>query len=304
MAHVNEQFYASRPADYLRRRMVHLLISTTSDEKIADIVANGLTLGEVVLQPEQQETPYDDGHRQSTDRFVAIEAEVLLHHTAETVLRMVFAHRGWPKCPWIELSKLRVPRHFRDEVDALLALRDPALRELVLEVFYAEIDPAAFAVPPRSVEWTDSLESVGRVLRDFGRVVNGRADLYNTVKHGLGVHSGEHSITMTDDASGKTFLSHAGPGLSFVNYDKAKDRWQESTVWIDVQGAVQRIDLGCRLLDQLWKVGQALYVGRELPGVNLLNKEYVDSVLRRTVGMHEMNWYEWQPGSDTESDTL
>lgn len=304
MAHVNEQFYASRPADYLRRRMVHLIISATSDEKIAEIVATGLTLGEVVLQPERQETPYDEGHQQLTDRFVAIEAEVLLHHAAETVLRMVFAHRGWPKCPWIELSKLRVPRHFRDEVDALLALRDPALRELVLEVFYAEIDPGVFAAPPSSAEWTDSLESVGRVLRDFGRVVNGRADLYNTVKHGLGVHAGEHSITMTDDASGKTFLSHAGPGLSFVNYDKANDRWQESTVWIDVQAAVQRIDLGCRLLDQLWNVGRALYVGRELPGVNLLNKEYVDSVLRRTVGMREMNWYEWQPGSDTESDTL
>jgi hypothetical protein len=303
MAHINEQFYSSRPADYLRRRMVHLVITATSDERIAEIVAGGVRLGETVLQSEQPEKRYDDEDRRQRDRFVAIEAEVLLHHTAETLLRMLFAHRGWPKCPWIELAKLRMPRQFRDEVDTMVALGDSALRELVHEVFYAGIDPETFTTPPSTAEWTDSLDSIRRLLGDFGRVVNGRSDLYNTVKHGLGVQAGEHSISMTDDASGKTFLGHAGPALSFVSYDRHKDRWQESTVWIDVQGAVQRIDLGCRLLDQLWSVGQALYVDSHLPGANIFNKDYVDSVLRtRRLSINQMSWYEWPPEPDSETD--
>jgi hypothetical protein len=108
-AALNRAFYGSDPANFCQRRLINLIAIASS----SDAEAHQITFGKLKLtRPSIDDSPADERTRKA---YVAIETEMLLHHAAETLLRMFFAHRDRGPVPWIELSRLRGARRVQEE---------------------------------------------------------------------------------------------------------------------------------------------------------------------------------------------
>jgi hypothetical protein len=101
---LNEAFYRARPHAYFNQRLETLVLIAGKSGQLDELLAQGVTLGR--LKAGGAPTPDLTEHQraeaeQDRERFVIAEAEVLLHHAAETLLRLYLAHEGLPPCPWL-----------------------------------------------------------------------------------------------------------------------------------------------------------------------------------------------------------
>ncbi|HEX2469533.1 MAG TPA: hypothetical protein VHK05_02995 [Candidatus Limnocylindrales bacterium] len=155
-ASLNDQFYASRPYEYFITRMGNLLLVAARNEELDDLFDAGVSFGELSMGGgSSARTPEErDESAASARRFVTAESEVLAHHAGETLLRSYLAHESQPPCPWLEISRTRVPREFKSLVEARFGdAGDPADPEHlagIARVFHGTDDPSTFKPkPPR-----------------------------------------------------------------------------------------------------------------------------------------------------------
>src|ERR1700761_9070576 len=81
---LNAAFYAGRPWEYFRHRLVHLAAVATKPGEAP--LTGPFAVGPVTIELHAPET---DDYPTPGQTFVAVESEVLLHHAAETLLRLV-----------------------------------------------------------------------------------------------------------------------------------------------------------------------------------------------------------------------
>jgi hypothetical protein len=86
-AELNERFYEAEPWRYFQQRLAHLVHAASDTDSYRALFADGISVGSLTLgfAPEQSPSSSRATPEQS---FVAIETEVLLHHVAETLLRV------------------------------------------------------------------------------------------------------------------------------------------------------------------------------------------------------------------------
>jgi hypothetical protein len=100
---LNQQLYEMEPWIFFQQRLAHLMLAA-DQKRYRAIFREGVSAGGVNLRVER---PSDEPPTPEQS-FVAIESEVLLHHTSETLLRFVHAHARPSASPWVRMRRSQV----------------------------------------------------------------------------------------------------------------------------------------------------------------------------------------------------
>ena len=201
----------------------------------------------------------DAGLAKAGEHFVIAEAEVLAHHAGETLLRLYLAHEfaedaAPPTCPWLEISRLRVPREFKARVAARFGPSsdplDAANLGAVARVFHFTDHPETLsdvAIPQE--QWNKSLNNIEGYLRAFARQFLDRAALYNAAKHGLALLPTEMSMRLGDGA----VVSAEGPTIQYLDIrDRdGRPRWTLVNHWVKSDRQLALTYRACQLIETL-----------------------------------------------------
>ncbi len=119
-AALNERFYEASPHEYFDQRLGLLLLAAGKPEEVEKLLQGGISFGQLGLRATQDEaqhaTESPETKQRKRERFITAEAEVLLHHASEALLRLYLAHEpvigadGPPAihpCPWLQIARLR-----------------------------------------------------------------------------------------------------------------------------------------------------------------------------------------------------
>jgi hypothetical protein len=261
---LNRAFYAADPADYFARRFRAVVaLAAHTDEQLRAEEKVYYYGGIQLTVPDSRTDPPDErGH----ERFVLIEAEMLVHHLAETLLRMFFAHAVGPDAPWTEVSKLRGFGDFKRRVEGVLRTeKRDALRRDIAFVFLGHREPPADLDEAGRQSWRDAVDRIGGYVSYFGQLLLDRADTYNAAKHGMAMQAGSSAIQMP----GVPEFSADGPSIAYLGVQREKGGKRQLVVrtrWLEVEQDLAASFIGIHLLRGLWLTARIRYVGWPVPG--------------------------------------
>ncbi|MFJ3439880.1 hypothetical protein ACIPM2_01670 [Streptomyces sp. NPDC086081] len=264
---LNREFYSSDPVTYFRNRYYLLLLAASKADQLDQLLANGVSYEGITAQSELTE-PTDEDERLH-QAFLITEAEVLLHHASEALLRLYFAHEDLPECPWLEIARLTKFSEFKRRV---AQLRDHSIpREHIGRIFLG-------SVPDQHDDERQLLiGAIERLLRIVARRTLEDAHLYNSSKHGLAVVSGPASLTITSDQTGASFDS-SGPSISFLELSGDRTKWCRTTRWLPAQQSLWLTNLVITEMRALWEIARARYTEVEISGVDAIRPEALNEL--------------------------
>ncbi len=199
---LNETFYRARPHAYFNQRLESLILVAGKSEKLQDLLAEGVTVGALKAGGAPVPERTDDERselNQDRERYVIADTVVLLHHAAETLLRLYLAHENLPPCPWLKMAEERNFAAFKSRVDKLGEdLAGHRRHDELAKVFFGTGDRTALSPEPLEDAWRNGLENFGTWMSWFAQHFLD-ANVYNAAKHGLAVHPGEAAFQLGDD---------------------------------------------------------------------------------------------------------
>ncbi|MGO9955479.1 MAG: hypothetical protein ACLP50_05775 [Solirubrobacteraceae bacterium] len=244
-AKLNEDFYNERPWDYFRHRLLHLAaIAETPGETPC---RGPISIGPFTIQSRIPDSNVgDDSGRHPTpaQAFVAVEAEILLHHSAETLLRLIHAHAEPNPCPWLRMSAVKGAGPFKRWVKTLLARED--LPELTRQAFGA------------SENHPEESEHEAGWIRLFARHFLDSAP-YNAAKHGMSLSGGAELRTMT---IGDLEVQNAkGSSVSWLTMWPRNDpnrppRWTRVSRLFSPEAFMMLTYVATMLMESVWTQGR------------------------------------------------
>lgn len=251
-AELNEHFYAAQPWQYFHRRLAHLMLVAGEPGRLRTILADGVSLGPVTLTEDYGD---DEPVPTADQSFVAVEAEVLLHHAAETLLRFIHAHADEDPCPWLRMTRLTRIGEFKEWVRSTVAQApEVALDDLCLRTLAC--DPGQAAEVRAGAEY---LRLLGRHFLD--------ADSYNAAKHGMAVRGAaeQWSVSVAD----REMLNRAGATVSWLarwprDQSARLPRWTEVTRVLSVEAAIALVHVTTHLMHAAWLKGRERHLGEPL----------------------------------------
>jgi hypothetical protein len=247
---LNAAFYAGRPWEYFRQRLVHLAAVAAKPGETP--LTGPFAVGPVTIGMQAPET---DRYPTPSQTFVAIESEVLLHHAAETLLRLIYAHAEPHPCPWLRMSAMFRADQFKKWVKRLV--RDPKLTEIAAEVFgRSEACPNG---PTNEAEW----------IRVFAwHFLN--AGCYNAAKHGMALGGGaEERIVRVED---QEVFRAKGAALSWLakwplEGDERPRRWTRASRLFSVEAYLIMVETAAQLMEGVYVNGRALHLDETPEGL-------------------------------------
>lgn len=263
IAALNRAFYGSDPAGYFHRRLQVLLALAASSEaeRRAETVTHKFGKIEITIPSISDEEDEEDDYK----RFVLVEAEMLVHHAAETLLRMFIAHSGTPQVPWIEMSKLRGPGELKRRLKAMRRRSgSKGLRDEIGHAFLGHGDIPAHWDDDQRAKHEQARNDISEYLDYFTGLLLEREQSYNAVKHGLAMQAGEPAIKVGDIEE----LSAKGPAISHLDHRRGEEghsEWVVSTTWIPLELDLSLAHIGARLLSVLWEVARIRYAKWPIP---------------------------------------
>ena len=255
---LNRDFYRSEPHLYLRHRLSNLLLVAGRDRELRELLDQGVSFGDLSMKRRDDADPRDAvKDDESQQRFVALEAELLLHHACETILRLFVAHRGPPACPWLELARMRSFEKFKTTVRETFLESDTSNRVGdIADVFFGGSDRTGINPEPSIESWEKALGNVDRFLVYYANHYLSDAHLYNAAKHGLAVQPGEQAIRLDLPSAP---ISAEGMALQFL--EVKDDKWQETVAWVQPDLSVVYTLTAIDLIEQLWTIARVRYTG-------------------------------------------
>jgi hypothetical protein len=260
---LNRAFYGTDPAEHFSRRFHLLLAQASQSDRELRAEAKEYKFGKISMAiPSTTEGDVDeDAHK----RFVLIEAELFIHHAAETLMRLYFAHSGSPPAPWAEMAKLRGPGELTRRLKAFRKERqkERVLNQVRLVFFGYERFPEDWS-NERVTESEAALVRVADYLDYFSELLLERGQTYNAVKHGSAVEAGESALAVGEIKE----LSASGPSISYLDRrrnDENKSFWAVKTRWIPLEFDISLSYVGTQLLNALWTVARVRYVKWPIP---------------------------------------
>jgi hypothetical protein len=254
---INKHFYDASPWTYFQHRLGHLMLSSAGDKRLQEALQDGVTVDGVTLRIEAPEEP--ETYPTPTQSFVAVELEVLLHHTAETLLRFVHAHaKPDETCPSIRLARLKSAARFKQWVEE--HVRDAPDHEL------EELCGLAFACDPSS---RDDVAAYGEHLRLFARHFLD-SDSYNAAKHGMTVQGGSNRIQLQIDEW--EAVSQDGVQVSWIARWPRDDperpaRWTRAHRLMSEGAVIALIHMATQMMKSIWIRGRNRHLGEKDPTV-------------------------------------
>lgn len=272
---LNALLYQSVPTNYFRMRLASAALQLNPTPEVLES-RNEISIG--VLKAEWF-MPGDDEMRRE---FVALEVIVLLHHAAETLLRMYIAHIKKPSCPWLEVTGLTDYRKFKALLSDIVERPSVNLTdEDLATVFLGGSDPEDAGLDIDQSAWDEHIEAARTLLYILSSRLLNESNLYNTAKHGLaGVVENGTKMTM-DFGDGERFTLNNGPVIAYPTRSRVEKsenaaspsggakstgvelKWGMSVDSISIDTDILTIELVCKFLDSLFGVTRRRYVGAE-----------------------------------------
>lgn len=265
---LNEEFYRANPADYFRLRVQMLLVALGRSDAVSELLTDGVEWrGLRMATAPSPDLPEEESTKRLEAAGIA-DAEVIYHHVAECLLRLLVAHLGNPPCPWLELARLRTPGAFKERVAALLAKTDEQLDADLLpliygaEVAFERLDPA-----PSAEEVADARRGMVRWVRHFGTTWLGRAAAYNSAKHGFAISAGDAGFTLGPSGPDDFTLERYDPAISYLDVDGPPEdrRWVQRTTFVEPDFNLACAMIATDMIEQVWAIGHSRYVGTPRP---------------------------------------
>jgi hypothetical protein len=259
LVELNNDFYRLEPWVYFRFRLRNLALSAGRELELQNLLGEGVSVDGFKLGAENfsPKLALDDEERSAQQSFVVLEAEVLLHHVAETLLRLYIAHESDPECPWIAITSERDFGRFKGKVSDLRQnLETPDYRDRAAKVFFGASDWKELRPAINEDEWTHHLENSIQWLSWFAAyMLDGY--VYNAAKHGLGVWPQNSALSVEIDGM-PDFLNGSGPCLEYLHTSREADgriKWRRTTKWVRIDKTFASIHIACALIHRLWSVG-------------------------------------------------
>jgi hypothetical protein len=251
---LNAQFYAADPAHYLRLRLMSLLVLVCRADDVAAAIRGGISYAGVTVVYDMEEEDDSEGDEEFLRRYATAESQVLLHQTAEALIRLFLAHADTPDCPWLEVALRTDFARFKRDVEGWILApgREALLRDAVARVFTGQQSIPTDA----GIEWDRGVENLVRFVRRFAEIWLTDAPLYNSLKHGLAVIPSAAMLLIDSHVMGD------GASLASLEYDwrpgDVRD-WSLVTRWIDLQESLALIEVGQQMIGVLWSIARARY---------------------------------------------
>lgn len=256
----NESYYRSDPADHLRTRLELLVLAGAKRPELADLLAAGVTYAGFTAGPYERDSAPVEEDSDSFEAFLTVESQQILHLACETVLRLFFVHSSSTNVPWLELNSLRPFWQFKSRVrsEVLTTAPDHALVALTC---LGSPQPSDGSDPD---EWASAVEGLVAFLRRFASIWLEEADVYNSIKHGLGVSAGDAVAHLDGVQMG------GGPSVDYpVQGEPEPDgarTWRLTTRWIDIGESLGLVAVAEQMIGSMWRIGRARFAGGETSG--------------------------------------
>ena len=260
---LNRTFYQENgPGDFILMRLYALCIIGGSYDRFKDILADGVDFAKCQLRWTPVEDDEPNGLLEQSDEafrqhFLRIETHHLKHLAIETLLRMFLGHRGFPVCPWYEISSFTDFRKFKDAVRRSLVEADQEdLQSAVLDVLLGRSGDLTTATDGN----LDTSVNLSRFLRSFASDWLNEAKSYNATKHGLTAIPGAAHLRIGAEGGELVDIGY-GDSLEHLSYrweDKQRV-WSVTTRWIRLEQAVGSIFIVGEMLKSLWSVARCRY---------------------------------------------
>lgn len=270
---MNASLYSSSPSTYFRMRLASAALHL---KPTADMLASDQSMSYGVVSA-KWELPSDDRVRVE---FVALDVTVLFHHAAETLIRLLFAHRDTPNCPWLEVTRLTDFKKFKQSVDQLRKTKKSAWdRKKLGVVLLGGATPEDAGLDIDQETWDEHIDASIIFFSDVaGRLLDG-ANMYNTAKHGLaGIVDSSTRMEMKTD--GVTHVLNDGPNIAYPHRVKERVdgvdqlKWQISLDAVLIDSDMLMIEAICKYIDSIFDVARRRYVG-EAGAVWILNSSFI-----------------------------
>lgn len=219
--------------------------------------------------------------------FVLVEAEMVVHHLAETLTRLFIVHAARPPIAWISMMQLRGQGEFKRQLEHVLSdSNQETLRSEVGWVFLGSAEQPE-EEPDDAMPWNEAVDRIAPYLDHFGRVFLNRAEVYNAAKHGLTMQPGDTAIELV----GVPELAVSGPSLAHLAYGEEDGErvWVVKNRWLDVEQELALASVGYHLIDALWTVARIRYTPWPSPAAFLstsppiVSPESSSATIRRRV---------------------
>lgn len=264
---LNHDFYRADPAEVVDTRL-WMLVQYLGDEDLqTPNPKEGVALG-------RAEVPDLDARIQ----FASLEAMLIEHQSAETLLRLLFAHWRDAPCPWWEMTRLRAPRVFPSRVSDLdRQLDDEATLTEALRLVSWSGDKAvmdASGTWEHDDGWERHRDGLRDLLAHCCDLILNKADLYNAGKHGLAILPEKLDMQLGD---GEVF-SASGPSLTVLERAtvRGQPRWAKVTHWVKYQRSVAMSSLIGAATRSLWECGKQRRVGGgDQAKIKIFDREHV-----------------------------
>ena len=285
---LNETFYSARPYRYFIQRLESLMLVAGRPTELETLIAEGVTIGKLKAggHPREERTEDEEAEAaQDRERYVISETEVLVHHAAETLLRLYLAHEPLPPCPWLTMAEERSFAAFKQRVRKLSEdLSQGRRRQELARAFFGHHDRYALAPTPPEDPWNMGIKNVATWLGWYADHFLD-ANVYNAAKHGFAVQPGEAAFQLGDDE----LISRSGPAIEYLETttdDEGRVRWQRTTQWVDVERFMAYVFMAARLMKALMEVGRARYGKGTLPVLDL----FVEPAFEKTIAADEIQF--------------
>ena len=260
---LNREFYERSPAEHFRARadMITAFADGTST------AAPPGTFTEAVLgRLPNWSVADDESNVEQAQLAVTVEAFMLAHHAAESLLQQLFAHLdARPQSPtWLVLSlwdskfKARVTR-LRDDID------DNQMLRLAGWAFLGDVEQLSAQAEKEDIE--ARLRHVTRWLKEAADFHLHTGGGYNAAKHGLSALPAFRHVSFVKSEDGQPVgaplqLFAGAALLSLETQGKGRDRkWQQVARLVDAPGLVAMTLVLVELMESLWQVGRARALG-------------------------------------------
>jgi len=251
---LNQRFYDAEPWSYFHLRLAHLLLVAGDSDRYRALLSAGLTAGTVELTIKLHERAANQVPT-AEQAYVAVEIETLLHHSAETLLRLVHAHAEADPCPWLRMSRVRSAAQFKSWVERMIAKADQsALADLVTLIIACDARNAA------------EVEAIVAYLRLLARHFLD-AGSYNAAKHGMAVRGSSNQMKVEIDDH--AWIDARGPTIRWLArwpLDAAErpTRWTEISRVFSLEAAVGLIKMTTDLMRAVWVRARQEHLGEEV----------------------------------------
>ncbi|MFT3715629.1 MAG: hypothetical protein QM774_06700 [Gordonia sp. (in: high G+C Gram-positive bacteria)] len=253
---LNATFYTADPAAFLRMRIESLSLMALSTEELAPLLATSRRIGSFSMAPSG---PPDDDQRR---RYIAAEAVMILHHGAEMLLRLYFAHLEKTDCPWFGMASSTNFAEFKDKVaKATFDDADVAM------VFLGGTDPRDAAIKATDEEFADAVSAIKLLLGHSAERFLGEAFLYNAAKHGLTTVQVDNS-KMEFVQGDQTIPLHDGDMLTYLHGPASPSAPKDGPRnHLSMTGSMPDQDLAVatmiyHAIADLWQVARRRYTGQ------------------------------------------